>query len=391
MKFKSLVLDASSESKALEICKAELSGTTPSLIVTFFTEQAGREHFWGQLKALVPSTPIIGSSTCQGLITDQGTCFDQNSIGLLIFEDPEGLYGIGLGKITAEGGEPAGASAAALAIENASHGEESPVLLWVTMPPGDEENVLKGIRSVVGPNVPIMGGSSADNNINGQWQQLFNGQLYKDAIVCSALYPSCEVGIALSSGYRPSSNRAIATKAKGRTLFELDHQPAAQVYNRWLKGALKDELAKGGDILMKTTQSPLGRKVYELEGFKGYILSHPASITEEGAIQLFAEIPEGDEVICMTGSIDSLTEGARIVSEIAREQITGPVSGALLVYCAGCMLTVGTEIERVAEGVKNTLKAPWLGGFTFGEQGFCADNENRHGNLLITAIVFGQS
>ena len=65
------------------------------------------------------------------------------------------------------------------------------------------------------------------------------------------------------------------------------------------------------------------------------------------------------------------------------------VSGALVIYCAGCMLTVQDEMEEVAAEVREALGGkPFLGAFTFGEQGCFTGGENRHGNLMISVVVF---
>jgi hypothetical protein len=66
------------------------------------------------------------------------------------------------------------------------------------------------------------------------------------------------------------------------------------------------------------------------------------------------------------------------------------LAGGLMVYCAGCMLAVDDEMPNVAREVGNSMGgAPFVGCFTFGEQGFMADR-NMHGNLMISAIAFGR-
>ncbi|NNJ67935.1 MAG: hypothetical protein HKP54_07825, partial [Boseongicola sp.] len=66
------------------------------------------------------------------------------------------------------------------------------------------------------------------------------------------------------------------------------------------------------------------------------------------------------------------------------------IAGALMIYCGGCMLAVQEQLDDVAAGVREALPGvPFLGVFTFGEQGVVLDGRNRHGNLMISAIVFG--
>lgn len=361
----------------------------PSLLVTFFNQQHNKD-IWPLLKQQFPDTPIVGATSCQGYMSDKGIQKRENALGILAIEDTEGQYGIGIGQLNLEGAKAAGAKAASSAIESASDDQEAPELLWVIMPPGQEELVLDGIRSVIGDTIPLLGGSSADNDVSGKWQQLFDGKLHNDAVICIAMYPSVEVGITFSSGYEPSEHHAIATRVEGRIVQELNGTRAAEIYNQWLQGEITEEITAAGNVLMKTTKAPLGRKVYEQDGIEGFLLSHPESITPDGGIHMFSEIAQGETLICMQGSISTLTDRARIVCENACEQITGDVAGALIVYCAGCMLTVDESIETVANGINKTLSAPWIGTFTFGEQGCFLDGQNRHGNLMISALVFGK-
>ena len=46
-----------------------------------------------------------------------------------------------------------------------------PNYFFMTATPSDEEDYIQGIQDVIG-NVPIFGGSAADNEVNGKWQLL---------------------------------------------------------------------------------------------------------------------------------------------------------------------------------------------------------------------------
>lgn len=54
------------------------------------------------------------------------------------------------------------------------------------------------------------------------------------------------------------------------------------------------------------------------------------------------------------------------------------------------MLAVQPRMEEVAQALRGALPGvPFLGGFTFGEQGRSVTGANLHGNLMISVIVFG--
>jgi hypothetical protein len=95
----------------------------------------------------------------------------------------------------------------------------------------------------------------------------------------------------------------------------------------------------------------------------------------------------------MRGDRDHLIERARRVAAEAVENLPGgatSLAGGLMVYCAGCMLAVNERMPDVVDQVSQGFAAmPFLGCFTFGEQGQIA-RQNVHGNLMISAIAFGR-
>lgn len=95
----------------------------------------------------------------------------------------------------------------------------------------------------------------------------------------------------------------------------------------------------------------------------------------------------------MRGNRPNLVERAGKVAAAAASMLPGgpaSLAGGLVIYCAGCMLAVGNEMPKVSRAVSASLDgAPFLGCFTFGEQGSIL-GRNAHGNLMISAIAFGK-
>ncbi|MGP1666214.1 MAG: FIST C-terminal domain-containing protein, partial [Rhodanobacter sp.] len=102
---------------------------------------------------------------------------------------------------------------------------------------------------------------------------------------------------------------------------------------------------------------------------------------------------EGTRLFSMRGEKRRLIERAGRVAAAATATLAGGVenlAGGLVVYCAGCMLAVGDQMSEVSEVVSASFDGqPFLGCFTFGEQGAVLDT-NAHGNLMISAIAFGR-
>lgn len=340
--------------------------------------------------AATDARAVHGASSCLGVMTQAGAHAD-GSLGLFGVRDPAGGFGVGMAPL---GDDAAAAAAAALeqAIDAAGRQGEVPALIWLTAAPGREEACIAGIESVLGRGVPIVGGSAADDAVAGGWYLLTREASHRDAVVVSALFPSTAIASAFQSGYVPTDRTGKVTRAGGRTIHAIDGRPAAAVYDEWTGGAIASVLPGGGNVLGATSLFPLGRRVGEAGGATYYRLAHPESVTADGAMHLFADIAEGDQLVLMTGTTEALRSRAgRVAADaLALAQLRpSEVAGALVIFCAGCMLTVRDRLDEVVAGLRGALgDAPFLGCFTFGEQGCFVGGENRHGNLMISVTVF---
>jgi len=381
--------------KAVDACCEELNiGNCQDLkwLLVFHTEGYDSSVILKKLTSRAGKVPIQGGTSCLGVMSAKGFHSREGSgMGILAISDPDGSYGVGASTI---GDNPRRAAAAALeaALEDADRDGEIPTLVWMNAAPGNEEALIKGIEDIIGPDVPVAGGSTADNTVSGNWRQIAGTQVFMEAVVVGVLFPSVEVPYAFHSGYDPTPLKGTVTKADGRTLYEIDGQPAGNIYNEWTGGLVTDVLATGGNVLSSTTLAPLGREVGRVGGVPYYKLSPPDQVTVDGGLTLFADIEKGDDVILMKGSRDSLVSRAGRVTQSAisaGEFKTGSIQGAIAIYCAGCMLTVQEDMDRVAGEIASALdSAPFLGVFTFGEQGCFVGRENSHGNLMISVVVF---
>lgn len=376
---------------AYEEVREQLEGPA-DLYLMYSSIAYDSERLNAKLSALVGDTPIHGGTSCKGVMNHRGVAVEEGrGLGLAGLRASDGAFGVGSASID---GEPKRAAGQALqdALGDSERVGEVPRMIWITGEPGHEERFIEGLEELVGSNIPIMGGSSADNEVAGQWHQFANGEVLSNSLVVTVLFSSTSIGFSFHSGYEPTDRRGTITRADGRVLQEIDGEPAAELYNEWTGGTLSDELQGGGSVLEATTLHPLGRKVGEVEGTPYYKLSHPEQVTEEGALTLFTEVEEGEELVCMTGTIDSLTSRAGRVAEAAQEMPFGAdheLTGALVTYCGGCMLTVEGRLDEVAAGLDEELGgAPYLGMFTFGEQGCFLGTENQHANLMISVVTF---
>ena len=363
-----------------------------SLLTVFATEALAHDGIVDALSSRFPGVPIFGGTTCRGVITEDGVHIGlPGAVGVLALSDSQGAYSSGSAMIR-DDARSAAREALEAALARAGRAYESPPLIWTCQPPGMEEQVLAGFQDVVGPDCPIMGGSSADEAIAGRWRQFSNHGVGENAVTVAVLFPSTSIGLAFKSGYAPTNCYGMVTKSSARRLIEIEGFPAARKYADWTGNRINPN--SPGVILQQTTFAPLARRVGAYAGVDEYLLSHPATVEPDGSLTLFTEVNEGEVLYVMAGARESLIERAGRVVRDARSSLPVPqsaVSGGLMMYCAGCMLAISDDMDSVAENIKAAFgEAPFLVAFTFGEQGALISSGNRHGNLMIATTVFAR-
>jgi hypothetical protein len=377
--------------KALKDAYADLEnklGGSPTWMAVHGTFQHPGEVITTTLQTLAPGVPFQGGTSCLGIMTEAGFHSDEGvSLGLLGIRDPEGVYGVGHAESKTHS-RYTGLEAITNALQSAQR-DTPPALVWITCAPGDEEGILAGVEEkLAGANVPIIGGSAADNSVEGNWYQVTNGQVMHDGVVVTAMYPSKPIHYAFDNSYTPTAHNGIITKASGRVVYEINRRPAADVYNEWTDGLIADHL-DGGNILALSTLRPLGREAMWTRGTTLYQLSHPEAVLENRALSLFTRAESGERIVLMDGSAWDLVHRIDRITSKAVPTQGAQIAGALIIYCAGCMLAVQNETQTLAQRFREALGGqPFLGLFTFGEQGCALLGENSHANLMMSIVVF---
>lgn len=364
-------------------------GVEPHLVLVYGAAGYCPEILRETFAAWAPQAAIAGASSCLGVMTEAGFAAP-SGLGALAIHDPEGAFGVGTAELKDTPRE-AGRAAIQAAVQDAGRTGQVPNLIWISAAPGEEEAVLLGVEDLVG-GVPVLGGSSADDDVTGDWWQLHTRGTSTASVVVVAMFYSQAVGWSFHSGYSPTSSRGTVTRSEGRRLYEIDGAPAADVYDRWAGGILGEARTEGGPILSQTTWHPLGRQVGSIGTVPYHVLLHPERVLPGGGLQLFSAVVEGESLTLMSGQKTTLLARAGRVARYAMESVAEPelkVTGALVVFCAGCMLAVQDDMEAVLSGLRCQLgDVPLLGVFTFGEQGCLFGGENRHGNLMISVVTF---
>jgi len=390
--------------EAVSQMKQRMEGKSPEHVLIFYTVGYDTERIQKELRRLIGSdVQIQGSSSTLGVMSREGYHVGKvGSLAILGINAPDHVnFGVGGADLDEYEPQEAGRKAIQEAIKNSKQ-EGLPQYIYITAAPGVEEHILPGIEDVVGTDVPVVGGSSGDNDLTGKWSEIANDEVYNNGVVLAAVYTDLKIGTHHEFGYKTTEHRGIATKVDGRKILEIDNRPAADVYDEWTEGFFAEKVQKARDegedsvnILAEATFYPIARVVKSEEVDLSYLcVSHPGYIyLEEKSISGFANVEEGDEVVLLHGTWEWLVNRAQSTAHkaMASENIA-PGEGFFTFYtfCAGTLLAIPEdERPKVPLLLNQELGGiPFVGGFTLGEQVFMPGIGNRHANLVNSIAIF---
>lgn len=395
MRLKTAISNNPDANNAIKEIRSAINLTGISAIVCYYTEVYSNQNLSSFFSCYFPDIPLIGCSSCNGLMTDAGI-HSGTVIGVMAIYDDSNSSAYGTAytslKDCTQYYEIVG-SAINEALLKANRVGEVPDFIVLHSTPGNEERIIEAIDAQFGTQVPIIGGTAADNNIVGNWSVSNEHNVSSEALTILVGFLSIPIATGLSVGYSPTEYSGRVTNACGRYIYAIDRMPAKQVYQQWLSEcsglSILDEY-----LFDYISEFPIGNVVGHIDKQPYFKLSHPIRITEEDALEMFSESKVGETITLMTGSKGHLIERAsRFVKDAnIKNYNETEMVGGIIIFCAGSMLHLGKQMREVYEKINSQMNGcPFICPFTFGEQGKLVGGENAHGNLMISSAIFYES
>ncbi len=355
----------------------------PQLVLVFGSVGALRQpgHF-AQLKAAFPRAALVGCSTA-GEISDQGRSEQACVITAVRFQ----------GEITLQVAEATISSMAACQAAGSALGAAlkrpglRAILLFGKGVGVNGSALLAGLVSEVGAQVPISGGLAGDDGAFVETLTLGPSGITPDGVVAVGLGGA---GLVLShgscGGWTPFGPARKVTRCQENILFELDGEPALNIYKRYLGEHAKDLPSSGLLFPFEILDQERGRL--------GLIRTILGVDEAEGSLILAGEIASGGYLRLMHASKDDLVDGAEVAARLAgslQQAMTGQAL-ALLVSCVGRRLVMGDAVEEEFEVVREVLgKGMTLAGFySYGEFAPLAPGACKLHNQTMTVTCLGE-
>jgi len=352
------------------------------LVVVFCSESYDLEALSKGIAHEAGDVPVIGCSTA-GEIATAGP----SDAGIVVVA----LGGPGFSVATGASGDPSGdlrqATATAVeacmdAVERRAH---SVILLLTDGLGGDQMEVVRGAYSVVGAEIPLVGGCAGDDLKMKRTYQLFGDRVLQDSVVAAALSSDAPIGIGVRHGWRRVGEAMLVTGSSGSRVQTLDDEPALDVYLR-RSGAPE---AAGHDP----------------DAFTRFALTHPLGINrrsgeevrfvagagyDDRSINCIASVPQGGLAWIMEGDAESVLDATDGACADALAGLAGaPPLGLVAFDCIARRGVLGDagirrEIDRIASFAGG---APVAGFYTYGEIARTRGSRGFHNQTLVVLAL----
>lgn len=233
--------------------------------------------------------------------------------------------------------------------------------------------VLRGMHSVLGSAVPITGGTAGDARAFTQTWQFAGNRVMSDSAVAISFSGDFAVGTGVRTGWQATGLPKKVTRAAGNVVYELDGQPALQIYKKYLGEDAKRLPSVG-------VEYPLG--VVDDKGLldpEDPVLRATMAVNEaDGSITFAGEIAEGSTVVLTSGgSRERILAASHEAARLAKSGLGGTSPAFGFIYtCMARKILLGLSTGEETNRIRTVLGAgvPVIGFYTYGE--YCPGKPN---------------
>lgn len=355
-------------------------GFEPDLILLFISPDfSDADKFVKILSEKNPSSIITGCSTC-GEITDINV--DDRSVALnAISFDKTEVRMTSANVVDYEDCEVLGKHLIKnLHSENLKH-----VLVFSEGMMMNGDDLARGMSGEAPAGVGITGGMAADGTNFERTFVVKNDQLSEGEVVAIGLYGSAlKVGYNCKGGWNSFGIERKVTKSDKNVLYEIDGQPALQLYKSFL-GEQAHDLPTSGLLF------PLSLRVHE--DSKPLVRACLGINEEDQSITFGGNMPEGSFVRLMKANVDRLISGAEDTAQVIMDSTEEDVEFALLVSCMGRRVVLKQLVEEEVEVIREVLgeRAVISGFYSYGEIApFITEEACQLHNQTMTITTFSE-
>lgn len=254
--------------------------------------------------------------------------------------------------------------------------------------------LAKGLNAAVAEkNLIITGGLAGDGSHFKRTWTVLNGEFLDKHVIAIGFYGErLHVGHGSKGGWDIFGPVRRVTRSEANVLYELDYQPALQLYKEYLGDKAVDLPSSG--LLYPLAISDIS------QGEPVQLVRTILAINEKDQSLIFAgDIPTGCHARLMRANFDRLIDSANEAGQLAKKRMikdNGGISGPVLaidISCVGRRLLLGERTEEEIESVLESLPitSTQIGFYSYGELSpFTVGNCELH-NQTMTITTYYES
>jgi hypothetical protein len=319
--------------------------TEPAQLALVFgsVQQLAEPATWERLKALHPEAHIVACSTAGEILGDSvhddtlvctGVRFERSQVALAAVRLDEAEGSTALGALLASRLGPTGLKHVFVLSDGLQVNGSA---------------LVDGLRTGLPEGVAITGGLAGDGARFANTAVCLDGpQPSRQVIAIGFCGDALRVGYGCAGGWESFGIERRITHSEGNVLFELDGEPALDLYKKYL-GPHAAGLPATGLLFPLAVRPP--------EGEQHAVVRTILGIDEQARSMTFAgDVPAGFRARLMKSRVESLVDGANGAAGSARAlHATVQPQLAILVSCVGRKLVMKQRVEEEVEAVREAL------------------------------------
>lgn len=220
-------------------------------------------------------------------------------------------------------------------------------------------SLADALQQALPDGVAVTGGLAGDGDRFEQTLVLA-GDTVGDRIVAAVGFygPGLRVGYGSLGGWDSFGPIRKVTRAQDNVLYELDGQPALELYKRYL-----------GEHAAGLPATGLLFPLYMPDAGDGLVRTILAVDDDANSLTFAGDVPEGRRAQFMKANFDRLVDGASGAASTSRTGVDGAAELALLVSCVGRRLVLKQRCVDELDAVQEVLgvQASLAGFYSYGE------------------------
>ena len=242
------------------------------------------------------------------------------------------------------------------------------------------DHIVNGIIEEMGRQVPLFGGLAGDD-LKFKDTFAFDGSRVISNGVLALIFDSNVIGVqgVAFSGWKGIGTSKTVTKAQGNIVYEMDGEPALDIYTKYLDFGTDPVVAAGLAV-----EYPL--LLNRDDG--SAVLRAVMKINDDKSIVYAGSVPEGAKVrFGMAPGMEVIDRAIEQISDFKRE---APRSEAIVLFsCKARHLAFGPMVEDEISAVRKLWDVPLVGFFTSGEIGPLLQRGcDFHNHTLVPVLIY---